>query len=495
MLNKATIAIAEMLAMNTTVDLQEVGSPIVKASGSLASGLIPLTNENYQEQLPLTTQSAEFTATMEELSSVLAENVRTTFNQISVYGKGLVNNIVNAFNESDAYIGDADRLAKNFLTGMLDLEFIRTDHPFFSSLLYPVKAPNLGLTFKQISADQFGKISFARWEAEQVIAWLGIDNQEINELLMSSRTDIGYALRDLSCAYELPFKFNDENKTYDFTSPLLSNIDKIFAQYIILCKMVSEDEPFEGLVSGGLNDYREHVTLLHAAYTTALIALKEQVKGLNSSPIRVVEKEPAVVRESVVIEGGKLFPRVRCKGIVYYNSVGMQKCIDAKVNFTDVAIAYLHRKYLTLEPTIANSYLSDPSSITDYMNNLCQNVQKVATEVVGKIYNKIIQDVLLDFLIAHPEINNQDIVKKEMSENNWGNDVVRAASMYKMGYGDALFDIRFPQKFLAVIGCKDAADILHRTVDLDYRTDEVGKREVLHEVVIDHLVRKIITSV
>lgn len=508
MLTTKTLAIAEALAVSVpNADVMAQVSPVVVALADNLEGVLPLQPDTYMARIPeLSATSPEYGVISDEVTTALAENLRATLEQIRVYGRGVSGAISSALNQSDLMISKANLMAKNFLMGSLDLQFIRTDHPFYSSLFYPLKAPVLALSFEQVSVDELRKVRFARWEANQIQSWLNIDNPEINELLMSSNVDVTSALTGLGEAWDLPFEFDHDNNTINFTKPKMNYAETLFIQYILLSKMVAEDAPFEGLVAGGLEEYRSHIGFLHAAYQKALVELKAMVSNLVTLPIRIVENGDVALREATPVEGSKMFKRVRAKATVYYNAAGLDMCMSTGMNFSDVAVAYFYRKYLSLDPSIAAGYVNDMEGAKSYLEDLTSQVIQVARDASAIVYNSVVAQALFKFIASSPELAErfssegdtasiQIAVDKFMGEKSYGNQLFHLLSETKLSTEDAVFSADLPTDFLRFIGCNDACSVLGMTITLGNIDDcEVTRRENLHVAVINHFVNKLFTA-
>lgn len=504
MLNQKIIAIAEALAVNTEVDIVDRGvSPVINGANRLLAGVIPMNSENYIQQLnEFSHTSEEYKSLMNEVGSVLAENMRVTFDQIRVYGRGVAQFVGDHICKQDMYIDDLDRLGKNFLMGQLDLEFIRTDHPFFSSLLFPTRVPNQSIAFTQISINEVTKLKAARWDTSQIIEWLGIENQEINELLMSSNINLSDCLEAIFSPYWSAFEINDETKTIDYTKPNLNQAESLFVQYIILGKMMADEIPFEGLVSGSLEDYRSHVSLLFSAYSAALIKLKDMAKGFASAPIRIIEKGEAAVRPAAPVEGAKPYSRVRAKATVYFNKAGLELCVENKVTLGEIVAAYYHRKYVTLDPSIAYSYQSDVQAGKHFLKDVAESVCEVARNEAAVVYKNLLVGAINEFVNTRPELAEthgpeglQSIINSMLNDRNWGSEIAWARHKRGLNAADAIFDCGLPAEFLRRIGCKDAFVILDLTTRNGVEGETVvDKRVMLHEAVINHFVAKLMRA-
>jgi len=508
MLNSKNLAIAEALAVSVPdADVLANVSPVVVAMANNLEGVMPMEPENYMARIPeLSATSPEYNVIADEVTTALAENLRVTFEQIRAYGRGISNALTHGLNSVESMISNPDRMAKNFLMDSLTLEFIRTDHPFYSSLFYPREAPKLALSLEKVSTDELNKVSFTRWEPNQIQSWLNIDNPEINELMMSANVDLTDALCSLGGGgWRLPFKYDEEHNTVDFTQPYMNQAETLFIQYILLSKMKAEDAPFEGLSAGGLEEYRAHIAFLHTAYQQALISLKNMVSGLVNYPIRIVEHGETVLREALPVEGSKMFKRVRAKATVFFNAAGLDMCLEKSMSFTDVAVAFFYRKYLTLEPSVASTYSSDVDAAQQYLSSLCEHVINIAREASSDIYNRVISQVIFKFLSDSPELsaqfakdgNTAEIqmaVNRFLDKKNYGSSLFHALSNEKRSTEDAIFWIGLPVDFLGFIGCKDACSVMGMTIGLGNAGDcEVTRRENLHAAVIRHFVNKLFT--
>lgn len=504
MLTLKQLALAETLAVDVKHDIVAHSSAIIAGANSTLGGVAPIDKSNYTVEIVKNSADGDHCNYVEEVSEVLAANMRQTFNQIGLYGKGITNAIVDAVAKCDAFTGDVRRSANDFLVSHFNLQFIRTDHPFFSSLLYPQRLPAVTMNFSSVGKDFLSKLRFTRWEDRKIIDWLGIDNQEINQLLMSPNINLPSALNGLAYPYSLPFVYDEKTNTIDFTQPRLNCAEEIFAQYIILSKMVSEDAPFEGLSGGSLEDYRTHISILHKAYTTALITLKKQMSGLASYPIRISELETPQVRDGYVLEGSKAFPIVRANLIVYYNKAGIDLCTAAKLNFTDVAMAYVYQKYVGLEPEAARTYLTNPTGAEDYNRKMINAVCDIIRSMSAVVCNKAIRQAIALFISEHEELLDitgkspveiGSFIDRLYKDDNWGERLIYQITDSKCTLADGVFKTNFPTMFLKSIGCIDAAAILTRTVSLG-REQEVDKdkRENLHVAAIEHFADKLFTK-
>lgn len=503
MLTSKIIGIAEALAVDTNANVTEISSPVIKLAGSQLNGVLPLTAETYASRLPeLANTSEEYKSTMNEVAGIVAENMRVTFDQIGTYAKGLANCISSQIDKQDLYLDDSKRLGANFLMGMLDLEFVRTDHPFFNSLLYPTKVPNTTMSFAQVSVGELNRLKIVRWDTARIVEWLSIDNKEINELLMSSNVDLPNAMYGLFNPWDCPFTIDEKTKTIDYTQPNLNYAELMFVQYIILGKMMADEVPFEGLISGGLEEYRGHITLLFSAYSQALINLKGIASTLVSVPLRIVEREQATVRPFPPIEGSKPYARVRAKAVMYYNAAGLDNCVEAKTTLSEVAAAYFQRKYVLLEPAEATAMVSNVSAAHDFLRRCADGVLSTALDSLNVIYSNLISQAVTDFIISRPELTSdadkeilESRIQEMLNDRNWGGALSHSRHTRGLCTKDAIFDTGLPAVFLKAIGCKDACAILENTIYLGRAEDgDLDRRAHLHEAVINHFVHKFMTA-
>lgn len=503
MLTTKIVAIAEALAIDTQIDVAKEASPVIKLAGSQLNGVLPLTPETYAAKLPeLSHTNEDYKATMDEVATIMAENMRVTFDQIGTYGKGVTNFIVKLVGESDLYLESTERLGINFLIGMLDLEFVRTDHSFFSSLLYPTRVPNTSLSFTQVSIESLQRLKVTRWDTNRIVEWLSIDNKEINELLMSSNVDLPSALSSLFNPWCMPFHIDETTKTIDFTKPRLNCAEEMFVQYILLGKMMADEVPFEGLLGGSLEEYRTHITLLFSAYSKALICLKEMASDLSSIPVHITEMDTPAVRPFPPIEGAKPYARVRAKATVYFNTAGLDACVEAKTTLSEVAAAYFQRKYVMLEPKAAYEMVADISSAREFIRRCAESVSSAALDSTTAIYARLIAQAVNEFILSREELSTGEAgniimgkVKELLNEYNWGGRLSHSRHTKGLALGDAVFDSGFPADFLKAIGCKDAHAILEKTIYLGHTKDnDLDRRAHLHEAVLQHFVNKFLTA-
>lgn len=501
MLTSKGLGIAETVVLDVKHDVAAEASPLVGALNSAACGLVPVTCENYMTLVPENTRNPEYVETMKELSTVLAENIRATFEQISVYGKGVANAITKEINCSDSGFG-SQGVAMRHLMDRSEFNFVRVDHEFFSSLIYPVKEVNGTQAYNEISADSISKVKFASWADEDIIKWLDIDNKEINQLLLSPSADLRSALQGLGYADNLPFHYDYDTKSIDFTKPRLRQIERLFIQYVLLCKMVATEEPFEGITQGSLQDYRNHVSFLHGAYTHGMLRLKQVCSSLSAQPINIVELEPAAVVDAVVESTGTTFQIVKVKADIYYNKAGLEFCANSQLPLAELAVAYFHKRYVGLEPSTAASMVNNFEATKLYNQRLVNAINEILGKNRASVLKAVLMKAITAFLVTRPELVDQvtegtgttDVsgwVSKFIDDTECNHSLAWEIARKGITTADAVFASGIPAKFLGSLGCDDACKVLRLSVSMgDDSSDVVDRRKTLHKALIHILAEK-----
>lgn len=504
MITKTNIAIAEALAVSTTKDLSLAVSPVVVALNNQLGGALPFTDATYQQEVIANSNTnGDYTNTFDNVSDIMSGKIRDIFEQIRVYAKplsGKLSDVVSA-TLADNYTA---RIS-GFLMSDVELEFIKIDHPFFSSLYYPTTKSNSGLTFKDYRETDLAKVVFSDWDSRRIIEWLDVDNPEIKKLLMSSEVDLTAALTGLSDFYSLPFELDYDKRSIDFTRPRLTKMNTIFVQYILLAKMANTEEPFEGIVSGSLNDYRRLVKVLFDAYTEALVSLKAEAMSLSSVPFRIVELTPHSKREVIIAANVTPITRSKVKANVFYNTTGLDMCVESKTTFAEVAVAYFFTKYIGLDAAKATTYLSNFTEAKLNFNRIVSSLSDMVNKNTANILNGAISRTVAEYIDNSPELD--EIVKagfggdvnklvQAMFENtNYGTDIYYYHSKESMSISAAIDQSNLINNFLEYIGCKEAAAILRDVkINTNLHATDVDQRKVLTVAVIKHLVRTLFTN-
>lgn len=500
MVTTKTLSIAEAIAANYDKSLNGYTSAIVTVLNNTSGGALPLTAENYRHEVPKNTrENPEYLTVMEESSTILAEKIRCIFDQISIYGKGLTRHLVNVI-EREESAAASDRAIAEFLSGGIEFSFIKVDHPFFSSPMYPTEAPKTSMDFNGVSNLSFKKVSFPNMESRDILAWINTPNKEIGELLLSPSVDLSSVLSCLSRPYNIGVKYDYDKESIDFTQPNFSDHEKLFAAYIMVSKMYASEEPLSG-VSGSLADYRELITLLYFGLTIALVQLKAIAAHQSSVPIRVTEIKPATVMNSPVVEGGEMYPRVRGKVAVHFNTVGAEMCISNKTTLSDVATAYLYARYVTIKGDEAHHLLSDVTRAVGVYSDQRHEIRRRINERAGKIYCGYLRAGLSEFLREHPELEpylgEEGITgfANNLIVEHYGEDIARGiSSKNRQPLENIIMGSGFLHKFLCRIDCADAAWILDRTRhEVSDSASTVEKRQALTVTIYRYLARMLLT--
>lgn len=503
MINATNLAIAETLAVSTDKDIMPRLSPVVIALNDQLGGALPITSDNYRSVVTHNSATnGDYLNTFDNVTDILSEKVRTIFDQIRAYGKpfaALLQDRLYPVFEND-FCGSLN----SFLSDDLELEFVKTDHPFFSSLYYPTTKSNPSLTFSDYRKTDFPSVNFARWDSRKIIDWLDIDNPEIKKLLMSSNVDLTDALVSLSNFYSLPFATNYDNESIDFTQPRITRMDTIFVQYIFLAKMAKTEEPFEGLVAGSLEAYRGMVSTLFDAYTEALIELKSVATTLVDSPLRVVELNDGSIREVAPVAGVRPFKRVKAKANVFYNTTGVDMCVESKITMSEIVTAYFWTKYVGLNGAEARGYFADFSSARKGYNNIVNALNEVVGKERSIVLNDAIRKAIIHFVDHSPELDEVvktvyagsiDALLAKVLTSNFGDTINYWVARENQGVAAAIEESGLVTCFLEGIGCKDAGQILREVgVHCHHTSTEVDQRKTLHVAVINYLVKMLFTN-
>lgn len=503
MINTTNLAIAETLAVSTDKDITPRLSPVVIALNDQLGGALPITSDNYRAVVTQNSATnGDYLNTFENVTDILSEKVRTIFDQIRAYAKPfatlLEERLYPVFDNN--FCGSLN----NFLSDDLELEFVKTDHPFFSSLYYPTAKSNPSLSFADYRKTNFPKVKFARWDSRKIIDWLDIDNPEIKKLLMSSNVDLTDALSSMSNFYSLPFAVDYEKESIDFTQPRITRMDTIFVQYIFLAKMAKTDEPFEGLTAGSLEAYRALVGTLFDAYTEALIELKVAASTLAGSPLRVVELTDGSIREVAPVAGVRPFKRVKAKANVFYNTTGVDMCVESKITMSEIVTAYFWTKYVGLNGAEARGYFADFSSARKGYNNIVNALNEVVGKERSSVLNDAIRKAIIHFVDHSPELDEVvktvyagsiDALLAKVLTGNFGDTINYWVVRENKHVSVAIEECGLVNNFLEGIGCKDASQILREVgVHSHHTATEVDQRKVLHVAVINYLVNMLFTN-
>lgn len=503
MINKNSIILAEPIVLSQTAPLVNNASDIIKGLMELSHGALPY-SDHYRDEIVEVTADNGHTELMEEVSTSLAEAIRSTFSQVSTFGIGFARVLASElgnYSRNDYLIDDA--------TGGLTMRFVNLDNDFLISTLYPTGPKNTQFTYNAIDMGVLGRLQF-NTDLIDELASTYVDTQHPDVIKVMKDEDAGGqdAFYNIMRLDDLQGVFHHNGNIFDFTQIKSYNLPMLFKMYIVVSKMYASEDPIKALVGGSLTDYREYVALLWNGLSTYLAALKTRVNLFRARGIAIHQQKLVTLRKTerqFQSSNDKLeFLQLNGEVTVFYTKpvvetlqqnkyclrdwvIGRLLCdLNGKGNVEDSALF----SGCLLQDTLEDFYRVIRDGMKTKQRDLCEFLfqRAVNTFVNGNAELKAHIDAMEEEGIGSEKIvliMNEDF-------KNGHNLSVTIDNHPEMDMLDVVMCSGVITRFLKAIGCKLAADIIKHTEHHSDVNDQVEKRKRLHYAVTKVLAEKLL---
>lgn len=512
MIRSSSLALAEAIAVAHNSDTPLHAKQLIAGLNEQSFGSAGYTGAFRTEIPHVTAESTAHSQVLDATSDRLAHVIRGGFDMIKDFGVPFAK----ALGSELGLLYTSDRL--QWLSfSRLTYNYVNVDDPFFNSQIYPTEVKNSALDFSKISMDVLGRLQFDYPSLEDVKAYVSTSHPDVMEILGSDEYDLSRAASSLSDLHSLAEVFHVNNNVFDFSAIKCLEINRLLKMYVVLTKMVTDENPVKWLASGKLSDYREYVSLLWNGMTRYLISLKQIATAYKSRIVAVGELEVVRLADhpNNDYEGAKfLSGSVQ----IFYTTQALETLEQHGISFKEWLIALQFAKFnkVDLNPVAT---LSSPEAVKQWSGAYYKSIDTALGAKAKSLFIKAAKARSVKFLLETPKLSDRvsslcdgKFMVEEWFTNKIGLEFEKAyyavsaalAAREQQGSGEvavsdcasdsvvlqALMAGGLVPAFLRAVNCNLAADIVEATyVSVETREDNAAKRERLHGALIKLIVR------
>ena len=513
MIRSSSIALAEAIAVAHNSDTPIKTKPLIVGLNELSFASAEYTQAFRTEIPKVTGENAAHSQILDATSDRLAAVIRGGFDMIKDFGVPYAKALASEL----SLLYTSDRL--QYLSfSRLTYSYVNVDDPFFDSQIYPTEVKNTSLDFSKISLEASGRLQFDYPSLEDVKAYINTSHPDVVEILSNDEYDLSRAAGSIGDIYELSTLFHEKAGVFDFSTIKSLEINRLLKMYVVLTKMVTDENPVKWLASGKLSDYREYVNLLWNGMTRYLISLKQIANAYKSRTVAIGELEAVRLADHANndYEGAKF---ISGKVQIFYTTQALETLEQHGISFNEwlVAIKFAKFNKVDLDPAAT---LSAPQVVKEWAGAYYKSIDTALGTKAKSLFIKAASMRSLKFLLETPklqdrvgELCNGKFMVEEWFAGKIGAEYEKAyyavsaalAAREQRGGGElavetevagdsivlqALMAGGLVPTFLRAVNCNLAADIVEATyVSVETQEDTAAKRQRLHGALIKLMVR------
>ena len=514
MIRSSSLALAEAIAVAHNWDTPIKAKPLIAGLNEVSFGSAGYTPAFRTEIPQVTGETSSHSQILDATSDRLAEVIRGGFDMIKDFGVPYAKALASEL----SLLYTSDRL--HWLSfSRLSYNYVNVDDPFFGSQIYPTEVKNSSLDFSNISLEVMTRLQFDYPSLEDVKAYVNTSHPDVVEILGSDEFDLARAAGSIGDLYNLTEIFHCNNSVFNFSTIKCLEINRLLKMYVVLTKMVTDENPVKWLAGGKLSDYREFVNLLWNGMTRYLISLKQIATAYKSRTVAVSELD--VVRladhSNSDYEGAKF---ISGSVQIFYTTQALETLEQHGISFNEwlIAIQFARFNKVDLNPV---TMLSSPEVVKEWAGAYYKSIDSALTAKAKTLFIKAASVRSVKFLLETPKLsarvaelcNGKFMVEEWFSAKIAGEyekayyavSTALAAREQRSGggalavetevHGDslvlqALMAGGLVPAFLRAVNCNLAADIVEATyVSVEAQEDTATKRQRLHGALIKLIVR------
>jgi hypothetical protein len=513
MISRSSLALAESIAVAHNSDTPIRVKNLVVGLNEQSYGSAAYTPAGFRDEIVrVTGEITPHSQVMDATSDRLAAVIRGGFDMIKDFGVPFAKSLAAEL----GLLYTSDRL-QDLSFSRMTYNFVNVDDPFFESQIYPTEVKNSALDFSNISLEALNRLQFNYASSEEIKEYVNTSHPDVVEILSNDEYDLSRAANSVTDIYELQNIFSVKNSVFNFGVIKSLEINRLLKMYVVLTKMVTDENPVKWLSGGKLSDYREYVNLLWNGMTRYLISLKQIATAYKSRVVAIGELEPIRLADhpNKDYEGAKFMSgNVQ----IFYTAQSLALLEEHGISFKEWLVAVTFARFNKVDVNPASA-LTTPDFVKEWAGAYYKSIDTSLSSKAKQLFIKAARERALKFLLETPKLNDRvgSLVNGKFMVDQWFS--VKMGDEYEKAYyavsralaarrGDnsgemlavegehdgvvlqALMAGGLVPAFLRAVECNLAADIVEATyVSVETQEDTAAKRQRLHAALIKLIVK------
>lgn len=397
MINQSNAIIAGGLALSPEAKKLNLSELVTDAISSLKDASYDLKGYNKDDvttRLPVVTADNEHEIIVDEVSTRIANGVRSNLEFISNTVKPIITGLENRLYDKLNFDNFYDIIAR-----ILNISFVNISPSIFNSPLYPTE---LNKTLAQ--SDHIAKSDLAIGD------WPTVTGAELSKMIYLNIPELSHIFSDeelLSSVWNTVFVYKDlgyivdnyegcfdnNNLYYNDLKASFKNLNSLIAGTLILTYLINNDTPFEGVTNVSLDQYRAGLSYLQGIFNDVLVRLKKtwEIKakaGICFSDENIEYKPYSLIYgmkedECPLMLSGRITVSYSKDVLEFFDN-------NPNYNLTETVIGLLYLKYVAHQHV--NDIITNADDIKNGYITYLNNVSSVGISYHNNTVEKTVKD-------------------------------------------------------------------------------------------------------
>lgn len=393
MIKQTTVLMATPIAALATakgIDLHERAGDVIKGLNETTAAAAAYTEDNIAVALPaFTSSNPDHTEALDATSEIIASRIRAGLETISKRVKP----VLKAVEAEIANQLDASNVVDTIF-GAVRVEAVNIEPSFLKSPFFPKAAPATFSDINTVKTTDLIKGSFPQMTGEQLVELIAVNVPELATFFSNAA--------EVKRVYDTLFV---EKYYYDLVSSAaiqdgvininsgenfrFGNFRPMVIASLILNKLVSMEDPLDGVVGVSLEEYRASLAITRDLLSTLLFRFGQIWETRAAAGV--------VILDEGVQLGKKLGSTQLLEGTltVGYNRAVLEMFADAEsLSLSEFAVGYCYAKTRGYRP---KDIITDRDAICDAWREYCGDVKMALitskSTVAANAYSRIVESL------------------------------------------------------------------------------------------------------
>lgn len=295
MIKQQTVLMATPIALLATekgIDLHDKANDIIKGLDETTANIVSFTEDNIAVELPeYTALVPEHGEVLEATATIVADTIRGSLEAISKIIKPIL--VETETRLKDSITPDS---AVECILDQISLEMVNVEPGFLASVYYPQAPADSLKAIQTIGLGSLFQGNYPQMSGQELLDLIAIDVPDLQPFFANAKEveDIYKSLFVEKYYYTL---FNNDaikDGVLNIASPLNYRFDSFRTLVIgslLLNKLVTMDDPLDGVTGVSLDDYRASLRMTRDLFTTMLWNFKQIWEQRAAAGIVVIDNE------------------------------------------------------------------------------------------------------------------------------------------------------------------------------------------------------------
>lgn len=474
MIKQSTVLMATPIAMLATekgLNLHEKASDIIKGLNETTASIVSFTEDNVATELPdYTGLVPDHTETMEMVTTIVADTIRAALGVISKTIKPILVETQDKLKDNLSSAGVVDTIYSN-----LSIDMINIEPSFLNSAFYP-KAPVGAFTnVKEVRLDELLMGSYPRMSGQELQELISVDNSDL-AAFFESPSEIEDIYSSLFVEKNFYTIFNSDAinngvaSVGNATNYRFGSFRTLVIATLILTKLVSMDDPLDGVTSVSLDDYRSSLKVTRDLLSTMLFYFRQIWESRAAAGIVIIDNEVKYGVSDYSSASTAEVPMFQGKLVIGYNKAVLQMFAgNNELSLSEYVIGSLYAKQrgyqikdiITDINVISSAWIEYRGDVaSSLVTNKGAMARKIFTQVVESLYAKEEYKSMIDLMEEDypPSQRILQRLSKHIDLNLFFNNITMLDAVLR---GDnSLMNTQLAAKLADVFDCPIAEEIL-----------------------------------